>query len=181
MSELNAILNGFRQNIFDPNQDTAEKLPNAQGNYLFCLKTGSPFNFLMAKTRPGLSRFEELDVIYTGVASKSFRSRDYKSHFGYNAGRSTLRKSLGVLFGYRQIPRDKDHLSGKTKFTETDELNLSRWMTSNLLMFYFVNPDWKADEIQLINYFNPPLNLKDNHNEENLAFRQSLKHLRAEK
>ena len=85
------------------------------------------------------------------------------------------------MFGYRQIPRDKNRLSGKTKFNHVDEAELQVWMIANLLMFYFVNPDWKADEIQLINYFNPPLNLKDNHHLENLEFRQLLRCLRAAK
>ena len=116
--------------------------------------------------------------MYTGVASKSFRNRDYKSHFGNNAGRSMLRKSLGVLLGYNQIPRDNNPHSGKTKFEEMDEAELTRWMKTNLLMYYFINSDWKLDELQLINYFNPPLNLKDNHNKENFEFRQYLRKMR---
>ncbi len=181
MAELNKILNGFRQNAFDPNTNSSDKLPDTQGNYLFCLRIDSKFHFPIANIVPKLSSFEGLEVIYTGIASKSFRNRDYKSHFGDNAGRSTLRKSLGVLFGYNQIPRDKNPSSGKTKFHNVDELNLTSWMKSNLLMFYFVNLDWKNDETQLISYFNPPLNLKENQNTENLEFRKRLKQLRVKK
>ena len=179
MSELSNILSGFRQNVFEPNIDFSDKLPDAQGNYLFCLRAGSTFP--ITNITPKFSRFDGFEVIYTGIASKSFRDRDYKSHFGNSAGKSTLRKSLGVLFGYNQIPRGKNPYSGKTKFSDVDELNLTVWMKVNLLMFYFVNLDWELDEIQLIGYFNPPLNLKDNHNKENLEFRQLLKNLRAKR
>lgn len=181
MTEINTILNQFRQNIFDPAKDSANKLPDAQGNYLVCLKKGSHFHFAAIHLLPRFVCFDDFAVIYTGIASKSLRNRDYKSHFRDNAGRSTLRKSLGVLFGYQQIPRDKNPASTKTKFNSVDEARLTDWMKTNLLMFYCVNPDCKEDEIKLINHFKPPLNLQNKLNDENSEYRKLLKQLRAEK
>ncbi len=121
-------------------------------------------------------------MIYTGIASGSLRTRDYREHFkGNNAGRSTLRKSLGVLFGYKQIPRDKEPNTGKTKFGNLDEQKLSEWMCANLVMFFFTTLNFNTIEIKLINHFNPPLNLKDNNNIINSDFRQLLSSLRAQK
>ncbi len=181
MTAINSILTQFYQNIFSPDKDSGNKLPNAQGNYLFCLRDGAFFPTMDTNIKPVFAHFNGFRVIYTGIASKSFRDRDYKSHFGNNAGRSTLRKSIGVLFGYKQVRRDKNPESTKTKFSELDEANLTNWMKTNLLMFYFVNPDWKTDEVKLINYFNPPLNLRDNHSSVNLEFRKLLKRIRADK
>jgi hypothetical protein len=100
---------------FDPESDSESDIPNLPGNYIICLKPNSKlpksdFDFESSK-------FNLLEVIYTGIAGKSLRKRDYKQHFtGNNAGSSTLRKSLGSLFGYKKVPRDKDPSNGKTKF-----------------------------------------------------------------
>jgi hypothetical protein len=132
--------------------------------------------------KPILTNFEGFQVIYTGIAGGSLRTRDFRQHFkGNNAGRSTLRKSLGVLFGYKQIPRDSDRNTGKTKFGNADEVKLSEWMSNNLIMFFFPTSDYDSIEIELINHFNPPLNLKDNSNIINADFRQLLSSLRAKK
>lgn len=129
-----------------------------------------------------MTKFEGLNVIYTGIAGGSLRTRDFRQHFkGDNAGRSTLRKSLGVLFGYKLIPRDKDPNTGKTKFNIKDEQELSEWMIANLIMFFLPTADFNSVEIKLINQFNPPLNIKDNHNEINADFRRLLSSLRAKK
>jgi len=129
-----------------------------------------------------LTNFDGLQVIYTGIAGGSLRTRDFKQHFkGNNAGRSTLRKSLGVLFGYNQIPRDEDPERGKTKFSIEDEEQLSEWMHNNLIMFFLPTSSFVSIEVELINHFNPPLNLKDNRNLINLEFRRLLLSLRAKK
>jgi hypothetical protein len=113
--------------------------------------------------------------------SSSLRSRDYRQHFkGNNAGRSTLRKSLGVLFGYKKIPRDIDPNTGKTKFSDADESKLSEWMLKNLIMFFLPNKDHDSLELGLIRHFNPPLNLKDNHGLVNGNYRRFLSSLRGQ-
>lgn len=174
---LSSILNIFAKNSFDPFSDSESKIPDACGNYIICMKAGVQFPDISIK--PSFKTFEGLKVIYTGIAGSSLRNRDYKQHFkGNNAGRSTLRKSLGVLFGCTQIPRDKDPSTGKTKFNEGDENNLTLWMCQNLIMYFLPNSDFNGIEIELINYFNPPLNIKDNHNPVNREFRASLSQLR---
>jgi len=179
-ANLTPLLSGLKKNRFDPSIDSERIIPNSAGNYLLCLKKGS--SFPDKSNHPIMNEFDGLKVIYTGIASKSLRERDFKQHFtGNNAGRSTLRKSIGVLFGYKQIPRDKDPSSRKTKFNHVDELELSRWMKDNLIMFYFPTLNFDKFEKPLIQHFNPPLNLKDNQNTINLDFRQYLKRLRNDK
>lgn len=173
-------LDHFKINRFNPKTDSETNIPNSSGNYIICLKKNAKLPSVSIK--PILTNFEGLHVIYTGLAGSSLRTRDFRQHFkGNNAGRSTLRKSLGVLFGYKQIPRDKDPSSGKTKFSNADELKLSEWMCDNLVMFYMPTSDYDSIEIKLINHFNPPLNLKDNSNNINYEFRQLLSSLRAKK
>jgi len=177
MHNLTAILDAFKMNRFDPQTDEETNVSNACGNYILCLKEGSRFPEVSVK--PEFATFEGLEVIYTGIAGRSLRSRDYRQHFkGNNAGRSTFRKSLGVLLGYEQIPRDKKQYNGKTKFNRADEEELTDWMCKNLIMFFLPTTNYDRIEIELINYFNPPLNLKDNNNEINANFRKLLSSLR---
>lgn len=177
---LNSNLDNFKANRFDPQKDSETIIANSPGNYILCLKKNS--NLPTVSIKPILTNFEGLQVIYTGIASGSLRTRDFKQHFkGNNAGRSTLRKSLGALFGYKQIPRDSDPTSGKTKFGNADELKLSEWMCDNLIMYFLPTSNFESIEIELINHFNPPLNLKDNSNIINFDFRRLLSSLRANK
>ncbi len=177
-TDLNSILEIFKLNRFDPQADSETTIDNCSGNYIICLRKESKLPSVSVS--PILTTFEGLKVIYTGIAGGSLRTRDYRQHFkGNNAGRSTLRKSLGVLFIYKQIPRDKDPKSGRTKFNQKDELELTEWMHSNLIMFFLPTADYDNIELKLINNFNPPLNLKDNHNITNKDFRRLLSNLRA--
>ena len=97
-TDLAIILRTFKTNRFDTLMDSESKIPNKAGNYILCLKSNSKLP--KVSIEPVLTSFDGLQVIYTGIASRSLRSRDYRQHFkGNNAGRSTLRKSLGVLFG----------------------------------------------------------------------------------
>ncbi len=177
---LNANLDIFKVNRFDPKTDSETRIVNSSGNYILCLRKNSKLPTVSIK--PIMTDFEGLQVIYTGIASGSLRTRDFNQHFkGNNSGRSTLRKSLGVLFGYKQIPRDSNPATGKTKFSNSDELKLTEWMCVNLIMFFLPTSDFSSIEIELINHFNPPLNLKDNSNVINYDFRRLLSSLRANK
>ena len=179
-TNIDKILDSFKVNCFDPKLDTEVKIDDSPGNYILCLRKASKLPTVSIS--PTLIKFEGLNVIYTGIAGGSLRTRDFRQHFkGDNAGRSTLRKSLGVLFGYKLIPRDKDPTTGKTKFNLKDEQELSKWMLSNLIMFFLPTQDFNSVEIKLINNFNPLLNIKDNHNNINADFRQLLSRLRAKK
>jgi hypothetical protein len=166
--------------LFDPEKHDSKHIPDNPGNYIVCLKKGSRLPDI-GETRK-MKTYHELNVIYTGIAGKSLRKRDYRQHFtGNNAGSSTLRKSLGSMFGYTKIARDKDPSTGKTKFNEIDEIKLSEWMQSNLVLYFKSNlhPDNLEDE--LILELNPPLNLSKNSNIINQKFREKLSELRSKK
>lgn len=179
-TNFTTVLDALKQNKFDPATNHETIIPDQPGNYILCLKPNS--NFPTASIIPELTEFEGLKVIYTGKTKVSLRKRDYKQHFtGNNAGRSTLRKSLGVLLGYKQIPRDKNPSNGKTKFGNSDEEKLSDWMCKNLILFFLPTSDFSDIEIDLINHFNPPLNLQSNHNHINADFRELLSALRNSK
>jgi hypothetical protein len=177
---VGAIIENLKRNRFDPQCDRKEAIPNQPGNYLLCLKRDS--HLPKVDVEPVFTTFEGLDVIYTGIASKNLRKRDYEQHFvGNNAGRSTLRKSLGALFGYTQVARDKDPNTGKTKFGEADEERLSEWMCNNIVMYFWANPDSGTVEHLLIEHFHPPLNLEGNRNPGGADFRALLSRLRQRK
>lgn len=178
--DVAVFFQAFKANRFDSLPDNETKIPDMAGNYILCLRPNSKLP--KVRIEPILELFDGLQVIYTGIASKSLRKRDYKQHFkGNNAGKSTLRKSLGVLFGYKQIPRDSDPTTGKTKFGVDDEIKLTEWMRQNLILYFFPTTDFEQIENQAIIHFNPPLNLKGNNNLMNRNFRELLSQLRAKK
>jgi hypothetical protein len=178
--DLNFILEQLENNLFNPQYDSYLALRDKGGVYILCLKENCTLP--ECYSIPIYKCFEGRNVLYIGIASISLRTRDYKQHFmGNNAGRSTLRKSLGVMFGFKKIPRDKDPNSIKTKFNDEDERQLSAWMKANLVMYTLPTPHYEKIEMLLINHFNPPLNLKSNNNSINKDFRKFLSALRIDK
>lgn len=166
--------------VFDPKNHSSDRIPDNPGNYIVCLKKDSRLPGIGINYE--MKTYQGLNVIYTGIAGKSLRKRDYKQHFtGNNAGRSTLRKSLGSMFGYIKIARDKDSNNGKTKFKEGDEIRLSEWMQSNLVLYFKSNSNPDILEDELIKELNPPLNLSKNNNSMNQEFRNRLSELRSKK
>lgn len=165
------ITNEFR--FFDPLKDDINTVPALSGNYIFALRKNSKLPYIGIPVT--YTKFRDYEVIYVGLASNSLKDRDIAKHFNGNAGGSTLRKSLGCLFGYNLIPRDSHYNSnGKTKFNVTDESKLSDWIKTNLIMFYYPNKEFDSVESRLIQALNPPLNLDKNHNVINLKFRKHL-------
>lgn len=171
--------------LFDPKISTMDELPDEPGNYFIVLRANCQLPSIDITPIYHKWNYEnvEYNIIYTGISNQSLRVRDYKQHFtGNNAGRSTLRKSLGSMMGFLKIPRDKNNpTNGKTKFSMQDEEKLSAWMKDNLLLFY--KPCNSKDEIErnekkFIYDYNPPLNLQGNENEENKKFREKIKMLR---
>lgn len=107
--------------LFDPMTMDSSMLPNVAGNYVFLLRKGSqlPKIDIEPKIPEVTLDGNTYQAIYTGIASKSLRTRDYRNHFVDNdASRSTLRKSIGSLFGYDLIPRKEGDLKHK-KFGST--------------------------------------------------------------
>lgn len=171
-------LTGFR--LFDPSKNNKSDLPRENGNYIVAIRDVKklPFHGYTVNT----TKFQDYPVIYTGITSNGLYTRIGNQHLGTNAGRSTLRLSLGCLLGYKLVPRDKNNPdNGKVRFSEYDEMMLLNWMKENLLFYYQKNYSPESLETKLIDYFNPPLNLKGNNNPTNLSFRDYLSILRSKK
>ena len=165
--------------LFDPKNDSPKILPQDAGYYIICFKKNST---IPSKLKNAIfTQCRNLRVLYVGItnAKKGIKGRDYRKHFNGNAGGSTLRKSIGVLFEYKLIARDKNTSNNKKKFSKDDELELSDWMKNNLCFFYRVLQSPDIIEQKLINLFNPPLNLnKTKHIIENKEIRQRISFLR---
>jgi len=173
--------------MFDPTRLDRELPPEQPGNYIFLLRPDVMMPEDMIPSQPTFSTLAyngiEYRVLYTGVTSKTLYERVFKIHlFGNNAGKSTLRKSLGCLWGYPFIYRDKNPnpaKTPKTKYRDEDEKSITQWMKQNLLVLVVPNANFEEDETELIETFNPPLNLEKNYNEINLSYRMQLKKLRS--
>lgn len=172
--------------LFDPTNMPKGLPVEAPGNYIFLLRPDVTLPTNMIAEQPEFTTLTyegmEYRVLYTGVTKDSLYKRVFKIHLtGNNAGKSTLRKSLGCLWGYTFVARDKKPDSTKTKFADKDEVSITAWMRRSLLVLFVPNSNFDADEQDLIDTFNPPLNLDKNHNAVNLNYRQQLKLLRARK
>ena len=172
--------------LFDPTNMVKGLPVEAPGNYIFLLRPDVVLSTDMIAEQPAFTTLTydstAYRVLYTGVTNDSLYRRVFKIHLtGNNAGRSTLRKSLGCLWGYTFVARDKKPNSTKTKFADMDETSITVWMRKNLLVLFVPNSNFEADEQELIDTFNPPLNLDKNHNTVNLNYRQQLKVLRTRK
>ncbi|MFC1944962.1 GIY-YIG nuclease family protein [Chloroflexota bacterium] len=152
-------------------------LPDAPGIYVLLLRDG--IDLPQRCGVPIYTRFNGGRVLYVGIAQKSLQERDFKQHFEGTAGQSTLRKSIGVLFGYQLIPRDHTPGSRKTKFRKDIEGQLSQWMRQSLNLFFAQNCTLKAFEDAFSAKFNPPLNLARNTNPVNQEFRYCVRRLRS--
>ena len=166
--------------LFDPMTMDSNMLPNVAGNYVFLLRKGSqlPKVDIEPKIPDVTLDGNTYQAIYTGIARKCLRNRDYRNHFVDNdASRSTLRKSIGSLFGYDLILRKENDKRHK-KFKPNDEEKLTKWMKNNLLLAFVENADPESMEDKLIAELNPPLNLDKNDNTVNAEFRALLSKLR---
>ena len=165
---------------FNPLTDSGSKIPEAPGNYIVTIRDIAALPKLGHKIVT--QQFRGQEIIYTGISKKNLYKRIWKSHFGGHAGKSTLRLTLGCLFGYTLIPRDKhDPNNGKVRFNADDERELREWMKENLVFHILPNEAPKALESELIEKFNPPLNLDECTNPVNQEFRSTLTHLRGQR
>jgi hypothetical protein len=154
-------------------KDNYEVVPSCEGNYIVCLKENAKLPDIGIAAYTVL--YDNIEVVYTGISS-NLKRRNY-NHFNRNARISTLRRSIGSLFGYTKIPRDKTE-NHKTKFNDSDETKLSEWMKNNLVFYYFAHDDRYMNEDRLIEHFDPPLNLDRTKNSKNKSFRDKLSSLR---
>ena len=165
---------------FNPLTDAGKSIPAVPGNYLVTIRDIKALPTLGYKlvTQP----FRGQELIYTGITEGSLYRRIWKNHIGSHAGSSTLRLTLGCLFGYTLIPRDKKNPNnGHVRFNTDDERDLRRWMKENLIFHYMPNGVPKALETELIARFNPPLNLLENDNPMNRDFLTTISALRGQK
>jgi hypothetical protein len=178
MSKTLDMLNSHNKYWFDPQCDNPKDLPDQTGIYMICVKNKSSLNEKMLS-----AVYQEIigfPIIYIGISeAQGLKSRDYQNHFNGTARNSTLRKSLGSLFGWRS-DRIYDN-SGRYRFNSTREQELTRWMRDNLVMLYWfnLNIDIGDLETKLINELDPPLNISKNKSPINEAFRKELKKLRS--
>lgn len=178
MDKIECCISEFKINIFDPSKDKAELIPDEKGVYLISVKNISQLPEQMRDVF--FNRFNEREVLYVGLSGgRGLRKRDYRNHFNGTARNSTLRKSLGVLFGYEKVHSRNEAKSTKYRFDNDSEQELSQWMKVNLVMHYCTGlENVELIESMLIEAFNPPLNLAKNNNETNKKFRQYLSKLR---
>lgn len=155
-AESHPFTSGFKK--IDPKQNNANNIPDKSGICLICLREQAQLPDIDKEVE--MEEYDGLRVIYIGISSRL--KKRYKDHFkSNNLNKSTLRESLMAMFLKDKV-KDEVNLNQWMK----DIVNLSQWMKDNLLFFYkpVENPEKKKDKKELIKRYNPPLNLRDNHN-----------------
>lgn len=105
---------------FNPATGTKGDIPKAPGNYLVTIRDINALPTLSneVKTR----QYKAQELLYTGISNTDLNNRIRNSHVYCTTDRSTLRRTLGSLFGYFPIPRDKNNPgNGKIRFNVEDE------------------------------------------------------------
>lgn len=148
----------FLENRFIPIKNDFCSLPTSSGFYLICTPQINSLPPLMRNLNFKL--IEKDAVIYVGIAgSKNGLRNRIRTHFKGTARNSTLRKSLGVLFGYTKVQTESEKGTSKYKFLPYQERELKYWMFKNLTVRYAeaINPE--IEEIFLVSHFRPNLNI----------------------
>ncbi|PDP41928.1 GIY-YIG nuclease family protein [Porphyromonas gingivalis] len=155
-AESHPFTSGFKK--IDPKQNNANNIPDKSGICLICLREQAQLPDIDKEVE--MEEYDGLRVIYIGISSRL--KKRYKDHFkSNNLNKSTLRESLMAMFLKDKV-KDEVNLNQWMK----NIVDLSQWMKDNLLFFYkpVENPEKKKDKKELIKRYNPPLNLRDNHN-----------------
>lgn len=176
-SKLVTMPKGFTAIDFAETHDVI--IPEQSGNYIWLLKEGSVFPQPSEMNVPVFNRMKykrkEYRVMYTGKAS-NLHDR-LRNHLNGNIARSTLRKSLAALFGFRF----ESYQSGKkekNRITQEQETYISNWLRENCVLLFKSEVDYSSLEEQLIIELDPPLNIEDNPNINNGQYVAQLSRLR---
>lgn len=153
--------------------------PNSPGIYIVCVRNKNELPDEMKQLT--YTEYNNLPIIYVGISKRSLKKRDYRQHLSGNARGSTLRKSLGTLMGLERKYSKKEEGTSKYKFTPECEARLSDWMSINIVFYHLVVENPGPQEQELIECYNPPLNISGNKNTVNAKFRQELRKMRSAK
>lgn len=167
---------------FDWNLD---KAPTYPGVYFMLLKNGVkyPDTIGTPEFRKVLYNGKEYRVLYVGKAESGIQERIEMHFYNNDASWSTVRKSLGCLFGMQRAYRrnSKGEVNKKSYlFTNEEEEKLSSWMKENIIYLYTFCPreNCVKKEDELINEFYPPINIDKNTNPLVIDYVKKLRKLR---
>lgn len=169
--------------LYDPLSKSNPSIPASEGIFLIVLRPNA--RFIESKeiaTNPILAPIKyidkTLDVLYVGTTRNL--QEEYENHFlGTIGNNSSFWKSIGCLMGYTLYQGDIFSSKGAfSKFSVSAEKGIEKWISENLLFLYSANKQPQTTEQELINTYNPPLNILHNSNKTNLKFRKKLSELR---
>lgn len=170
--------------LYDPMEaNGTSSIPDAKGCYLIVLRLNATFiECKKIAIAPKLTSIDVLgtsySVVYVGE-TKSLRDEYENNFLGKVGNNSSFWKSIGCLMGYTLYQGDTSSATGAfSKFSVAAEKGIKKWITENLLFLYCADEGGKCTEQEMINAYNPPLNLLNNSNKVNSQYRKKLSELR---
>lgn len=158
-------------------------VPALSGVYVWLLKEDSSFPQPKDMVSPIFNTLEidrvRYRVLYTGKAS-NLHTRLRTHLLGGRIAKSTLRRSMAALFGFKF----EQYVSGKTlkvRISAEEENYISQWLYNNCIVLYKECLNYETEERTLIQLLDPPLNIDDNPNIHNGIYIRQLSKLRSSK
>lgn len=170
--------------LYDPMEaNGTSSIPDRKGCYLIVLRANAAFvECKKIAIAPKLTSIDvsgtSFSVVYVGE-TKSLRDEYENNFLGKVGNNSSFWKSIGCLMGYTLYQGDTSSAIGAfSKFSVSAEKGIKKWITGNLLFLYCADEENLCTEQEMINAYNPPLNLLNNSNKVNSQYRKKLSELR---
>lgn len=153
---IKVLMNGKN---FKSVSDVKVQLPEQSGLYCIRVKDRNVFDGAFRSTLVERKH----DIVYIGIASKSLHRR--LSQELWAKGHGTFFRSIGAVLGYRPEKGSLANRKNKNnyKFSAKDEVQIIKWIESNLKINWLVMPD-QLNQVEhaLINHYLPLLNIAGN-------------------
>lgn len=166
--------------LYDPlKSNKLSSLPDKEGCYLILLRPNH--TFIENEKIPIVPIFTSIDysneilnVVFIGIA-QNMREELTNHLFGKTGSYSLFGKLIGCLMGYTlRIDETSSATEGSGGFSIRAEKSIKKWIKENLLFLYNVDKEQQYTEQDMIEAYNPPLNVINNHNKINSQYRNKL-------
>jgi len=168
MAHYKEILDEFT--LLVENDDHWNLSRHGSGVYVFYLRKEAllPDCGLKIKFR----RYKGRRIFYSGSSNRLY-SRLIRGHLKHG-GVSTIRRTIGALFGFVSQLRYPNSKSKTTRFSVEEEQVITDWIRNNIIIQVYFTKDYKALETWIIKEFLPPGNLSQVKDRRNLDLRKLI-------
>ena len=166
--------------LYDPlKSNRLSNLPDKEGCYLILLRPNH--TFIENEKIPIVPIFTSIDysneilnVVFIGI-TQNIREEFTNHLLGKTGSYSLFGKLIGCLLGYTlRLDKTSSTMEENARFSIRAERSIKKWIKENLLFLYNVDKEQQYTEQDMIQAYNPPLNVLNNPNKINSQYRKKL-------